>query len=327
MIDASNGSRPDDEHPPHPVHPDATEAPAAETHTSGESHDGAASGTVRPGPVTLVSVRKIEANRGNAGHSTGPKSEAGKHASRLNALKHGLLAQEVVITRGDYKEDEQAFAQLLDELREQFKPMGVAEELEIQKIALCYWRKRRAIRYEHGAIRLRSGNLRGRDQRDRWRRFDEAFRSGVDLDHSWHGIEYLIGYLEHVKGQVLKGKVEGETLEWLVKIFPDLFALPDTMSSGDAEEYVTGPPEYLRVLLDGIDAQLRRLPSLSAKAARSEQLDLDSKLRSAALPGSRVVEKLVRYETSIDRELDRALKRLEQMQERRQANGGTLPEH
>jgi hypothetical protein len=56
------------------------------------------------------------------------------------------LAQEVVITRGDYKEDEQAFAQLLDELREQFKPVGVAEELEIQKIALCYWRKRRAIR-------------------------------------------------------------------------------------------------------------------------------------------------------------------------------------
>jgi hypothetical protein len=130
-----------------------------------------------------------------------------------------------------------------------------------------------------------------------------------------------------VKQQVLAGKVEGETLEWLVKIFRDHFALPDTMAPGDAEEYVTGPPEYLRELLDGIDAQLRWLPSLSGKVARSEQLDLDSKLRSAALPGSRVVEKLVRYETSIDRELDRALKRLEQMQERRQANAGTLPEH
>jgi hypothetical protein len=66
------------------------------------------------------------------------------------------------------------------------------------------------------------------------------------------------------------------------------------MEPGDAEEYVTGPPEYLRELLDKIDTQLRWLPSLSGKVARSEQLDLDSKLRIATLPGSRVVEKLVR---------------------------------
>jgi hypothetical protein len=86
---------------------------------------------------------------------------------------------------------------------------------------------------------------------------------------------------------------------------------------------VTGPSEYFRELLAGIDAQLRSLPSVSRKVTRIEQLDLDSKIRTAALPAARVVEKLVRYETSNDRELDRALKRLERMQERRRATEGT----
>jgi hypothetical protein len=322
MLDASNGSRLGNDHPPRTEHADATEVPASERRDLGETHEEAASGTARPEAVTLVSIRKIEANRRNAQHSTGPRTDAGKRASRMNALKHGLLANEVVITRGDYKEDEEAFTHLLLELREQFTPVGVAEELEVQRIALCYWRTRRAIRYEHGAIRQRTGNLRWREQLDRKRHFAEAFRSGADLDQSSDGIGYLIGYLEYMKDEVLAGKVSSGALEWLVKIFPDQFALPDPMEPGDAEEYVTGPPEYFLELLAGIDAQLRSLPCLSGKVTRIEQLDLDSKIRTAALPASRVVEKLVRYETSNDRELDRALNRLERMQERRRANGG-----
>jgi hypothetical protein len=129
MLDASNGSRPGDDHPPHTEHADATEAPAAERRGFGETHEEPASGTARPEAVTLVSIRKIEANRRNAQHSTGPRTDAGKRASRMNALKHGLLANEVVITRGDYKEDEEAFTQLLRELREQFTPVGPASRV------------------------------------------------------------------------------------------------------------------------------------------------------------------------------------------------------
>jgi hypothetical protein len=126
------------------------ETPASRTPESGDNGDRTVSGTARPRPAKPVSLKQLGANKRNAQHSTGPKTEAGKQASKLNAVKHGLLAQEAVITCGDYLEDEQEFAQLLDELWEQFQPVGVAEELEVQKIALCYWRKRRAIRCEHG---------------------------------------------------------------------------------------------------------------------------------------------------------------------------------
>ncbi len=38
----------------------------------------------------MASQRQIDANRRNAQRSTGPKTQAGRERSRLNALKHGL---------------------------------------------------------------------------------------------------------------------------------------------------------------------------------------------------------------------------------------------
>jgi hypothetical protein len=40
----------------------------------------------------MTSERKIVANRNNAKKSTGPRSDAGRAVSRLNALRHGLAA-------------------------------------------------------------------------------------------------------------------------------------------------------------------------------------------------------------------------------------------
>ena len=47
--------------------------------------------------IAKVSELKLLANRLNAQKSTGPRTEAGKNKSKINALKHGLRAQELVI--------------------------------------------------------------------------------------------------------------------------------------------------------------------------------------------------------------------------------------
>ena len=44
----------------------------------------------------MTSFRQIEANRRNALKSTGPKTELGRHASRRNAVRHGLTAETVI---------------------------------------------------------------------------------------------------------------------------------------------------------------------------------------------------------------------------------------
>jgi hypothetical protein len=40
----------------------------------------------------VVNDRRVRANRANAARSTGPRTKAGKAATRLNALRHGLPA-------------------------------------------------------------------------------------------------------------------------------------------------------------------------------------------------------------------------------------------
>ena len=95
-----------------------------------------------------ASAKKIAANRVNALKSTGPRTGEGKRRSRMNALKHGLLAKEVVIDSGEAIEEPAEFQALLDELRDVFDPDGGLEEFLVQKIATCCWKEVRGARYE-----------------------------------------------------------------------------------------------------------------------------------------------------------------------------------
>jgi DNA-binding LacI/PurR family transcriptional regulator len=51
-----------------------------------------------------ASEAQILANRQNAAHSTGPKTEAGKERSRQNSLKHGMTGAGVVLAEADAAE-------------------------------------------------------------------------------------------------------------------------------------------------------------------------------------------------------------------------------
>jgi hypothetical protein len=106
-----------------------------------------------------VSERKIQANRRNALRSTGPKTVRGKRTVARNAIKHGLLIREVVITAGDGEESLEEFYDLVERLCQYYEPVGVVEETLIQRIATCWWRLARVIRAENGEIRKRLDTL------------------------------------------------------------------------------------------------------------------------------------------------------------------------
>jgi hypothetical protein len=90
-----------------------------------------------------ASERRIQANRRNALRSTGPKTERGKRTVAGNAIKHGILAREVVITAGDGKESSEEFHDLVGQVCDYYEPIGVIEESLVQTIATCWWRKAR----------------------------------------------------------------------------------------------------------------------------------------------------------------------------------------
>src|SRR5271166_2849305 len=102
--------------------------------------------------VVLMS-KKASTNRRNAQLSTGPKTEEGKSRSRRNAVKHGVLVSALLITEGQGAEDPAEFDELLGGLRQDFAPVGALEEMLVEKIAVCWWRQKRALRCEAGLIR------------------------------------------------------------------------------------------------------------------------------------------------------------------------------
>jgi hypothetical protein len=94
----------------------------------------------------MTSEKKAQANRQNALKSTGPKTPEGKDAVRLNAMKHGLLCQEVLLPG----EDEEALRELSEHLWTELKPVGEMENLQVDRIIASHWRLRRLGRVEAG---------------------------------------------------------------------------------------------------------------------------------------------------------------------------------
>ena len=78
-----------------------------------------------------TSEARIAANRLNSARSTGPRTDAGKAASRANALKHGLTGAGVVMT------DEQATdaGRLADELTLEMRPTTKLGQILVQRLA------------------------------------------------------------------------------------------------------------------------------------------------------------------------------------------------
>jgi hypothetical protein len=100
-----------------------------------------------------VTPIQIDANRKNAKRSTGPRTERGKSIAKFNAVTLGLFAKHVVIPIHDGYKPEKAFQTLLDGLHQEFQPVGLYEEWLIVKVAECMWRLRRATRCESGSVR------------------------------------------------------------------------------------------------------------------------------------------------------------------------------
>ena len=99
---------------------------------------------------SALNVVQVEANRRNARQSTGPRTEAGKKASSLNALRHGLTARVVVLPT----EDLDAYRNFSAEFLVDLAPETFAERQCAQTIIDTQWRLNRVRSLEDGMLAL-----------------------------------------------------------------------------------------------------------------------------------------------------------------------------
>ena len=108
------------------------------------------------GWAPMTSFRQIEANRRNAGKSTGPTTEEGKQRSRCNAVRHGLTAETVIGALED-AEDYKAFEAAI--IADYDAQSAVERELVLRLVSLL-WRLRRASTMETGLFEIQADYLR-----------------------------------------------------------------------------------------------------------------------------------------------------------------------
>ena len=89
-------------------------------------------------------------NKANAQKSTGPRTEAGKQRSKLNALRHGLTGHTIVLPTEDYSAYQRHSQAFLDE----YRPQGATETQLVQSLLDTSWQLNRAAAVETNLFSL-----------------------------------------------------------------------------------------------------------------------------------------------------------------------------
>jgi hypothetical protein len=95
-----------------------------------------------------TSEARIQANRQNAGRSTGPKTVEGKERSRQNAWKHGMAGQGIVQPLDESAEVEQRNQALQAELA----PKSAIGSILVRQIATLSIRMERGAKQEFASV-------------------------------------------------------------------------------------------------------------------------------------------------------------------------------
>ena len=297
--------------------------------------------------MTTISKKQLEANKKNA-KKGGVKTEEGKEVVKYNALKHGLLAKEVVITVGEGAEDPEEFNRLLEDLRVELIPEGTLEEMLVEKIAVAYWRLRRAYKYEVGLVRdkidtasddyYRTKNWEGK----RPNKLPEEIENEIERQQT------QIDYWEKDHTELIKMHKSGKTTlkdiyDWDVnwEFFQETAAV---VLSDERLKHEQVPPQEVheRMVTEGgwTDEQIwkrlieicvervsfykQRIVELERKRERNA-LKLQVIKRLGNIPTKDELDRLLRYESTIERQLYKALNQLERMQRFRQGDNVPPP--
>ena len=93
-------------------------------------------------------INRAAVNRANAQHSTGPRTEAGKQHSSLNAIRHGLTAQTVVLP----SEDPAAYESHRRQFFAEYQPATPTETQLVHELIDTSWRLNRIPLLEAGLL-------------------------------------------------------------------------------------------------------------------------------------------------------------------------------
>jgi hypothetical protein len=266
-----------------------------------------------------VSSRKVEANRRNALKSTGPKTPKGKEYSRLNAITHGLC----INARTNFEalqESPEEYLDLLSGLCDQYQPVGRGEELEVECIALCWWKHQRAWRHEN-ALNLMDitgfGMKQAKEHEEINKEIHKKTEDSILILKTAQKEFHDTGKLSPELKQQITGLVPGLRQMWPAndKRAKELLG-EEGMSIEKLTPQRSGELAYFAFIT-------KLLPRLEKATEQGWINFLEAGVGQYAIPSGEALDGLLRYQAATDRSLSRSLDRLERLQKRR--SGERIP--
>lgn len=284
------------------------------------------------------------------GRRGGPATERGKKRSSQNAIIHGIFS-EASLLKGEYSTQLES---LIRGFREAARPDGMLEALLVDKLASIAWRYRRCLRAETAEIRNSTEFLilDRRDQQKREaetimkgeiglvRRIDNpvVLENCVGLlinlcqKIECEGLEPNdVGVLQRVYGEHFGG-ILWENYQTYLKLWHSWNELPldyvpwtqgtceeelDYVDGYAAEKLAAARPEVEQCkqkILEGIESEIRRLKQLLRKSISVDSRRAKVEILSRNVPDLSRLDRLLRYEASLERAFDRTLNQLERLQ-------------
>jgi len=263
--------------------------------------------------------------------STGPRTSEGRAIVSGNAIRHGLLSWKPIIPGLENAEDWETH---LDRTLDSLAPVGYAETLLAERAALLLWRLGRVARYEREATAIALENAEVRKQP----KLEEAEQSVAEA-------QAVVTLMEGLRTLPPETELDDAAAARL---------LEKTAEAAQLDIYeMRGWPAYVNEStledLDWTAARLMECVQIVAKKAKRDTDDLlgqmaddardtlhhaqdkrekllaahDRERRSLLLPDTLTLEKLSRYETTLERSLYKAMHELERRQAAR--DGQTVP--
>lgn len=253
-----------------------------------------------------MTAKALAANGNNSKSSTGPRTRRGKDFAKFNAVKYGLSAEEVVIPLCDGDGGVREFQSLVDDLCEEFHPVGTLESWLLSKIAESMWRLRRGPRAEHGCARMAA----------LWNRclLPSADSYSQHLGRSLAFAEQCVKILNAAREEIWRtGTLSPKTYASVVPLVEDqrqtqvntveTEKTPNPVIGDEFAQLLEGKKSAFEADAHKIQTQLGRM--------------IPDRLAAFAIPPAEETDKILRYESRIQKQLDWAMDRLLECQERR----------
>jgi hypothetical protein len=254
----------------------------------------------------MTSTAQLQSNQKNALKSSGPKSPGGKMIVALNAIQHGVLTSRMLIDG----EDAGVFRRLLTQLRVDFEPEGLIEEILVERIAAAIWRQRRLVNAETAALSLSS----------RGPCLADAVSKELDLNYLAKLSEEDLSPFDKSRLKWCRAALkEYEALEMpdiesLSRDAPLIFEqLQSDAEPESLEKHLKSYPGGLSGYLDELMSWCRKQIADAEKRPEILAVAETIRARNQVLPHNKL-ELFARYQTMLDNQLFKALRALREAQ-------------